>query len=476
MEKQDYSIKKLPDEVAVVMVPLPAQGHLNQLLHLAHLITSYGIPLHFAGSGTHNHQAKLRVHGWDMKNLSKIHFHDFQLPPYDTSPSAPSHPSHSIPFPAHFYPLFEAATHLREPVSLLLQQLSTMFSRVVVIHDILMASVVQDIQNIPNAESYSLIPISAFTFFIGFWENLVNKPFELDPKDLPECIIPSTEGCTPPEIDEFVANQFRYFGLESGRIYNTSRPVEGRYVELLQKISPNVDIKHFTLGPFNPVEFKTESGIQDRHQCLEWLDEQEHGSVIYVSFGSSTSLSSEQIRELAIGLERSGQKFLWVLRNCDTGDVFAKGEVRKPQLPQGYEERVKSRGMVVRDWAPQLEVLAHSSVGGFMSHCGWNSCIESISMGVAIAAWPMHSEQPRNAVLVTDVLRIGTLVRDWAYRAQLVTSNTIENAVKTLMATDEGEKMRKRAAELGDAVRKSVAVGGVAHSEMDSFIYHITRC
>ncbi|KNA25632.1 hypothetical protein SOVF_004810 [Spinacia oleracea] len=453
------------------MVPLPAQSHLNQLLHLSHFITSYGIPVHFAGSESHNRQAKLRLHGWNTERLAKIQFHDFQLPPYNTSPPVPSTLGHTVPFPAHFYPLFEAATHLREPVSQLLQQLSTMYKRVIVIHDIVIASVVQDVKLIPNAESYSLVPISSFALFLGFWENIADKPFQLDLTDIPKSI-PSNEGCTPPEIDSFVANQFKFRGIESGNIYNTSRPIEGRYVELLEKLS--ADKKHFVLGPFNPVELKSSSSSQ-RHECLEWLDQQEQGSVIYVSFGSSTSLSYEQTRELAAGLETSGQKFVWVLRNCDTGDIFAEGELKRPQLPQQYEERVKNRGIVLRDWAPQLEILAHPSTGGFMSHCGWNSCIESISMGVALAAWPMHSEQPLNALLVTEVLRVGTLVRDWEHRDKLVSSTTIENAVKTLMTTEEGEKMRKRAIELGDAVRQSLAKGGTAEVEMDSFIAHICR-
>lgn len=80
--------------------------------------------------------------------------------------------------------------------------------------------------------------------------------------------------------------------------------------------------------------------------------------MIYVS---PTSLSYERIKELAIGLERSRQKFVWVLRNSDTVDVFEQGEERSHQLPQGYEERVKNRGIVVTDWAKQVEILAHPS-------------------------------------------------------------------------------------------------------------------
>ena len=166
--------------------------------------------------------------------------------------------------------------------------------------------------------------------------------------------------------------------------------------------------------------------------------------------------------------------FIWVLRDADKGDVF-DGEVRRSELPEGFERRVSGRGLVVRDWAPQLEILSHPSIGGFVSHCGWNSCMESITMGVPIAAWPMHSDQPRNAVLMTELLRVGLLIRDWANRNELVMATTIENAVRKLMASEEGREMRKVADELATAVRRSVADGGVSRLEFDSFISHITR-
>ncbi|XP_021741035.1 zeatin O-glucosyltransferase-like [Chenopodium quinoa] len=472
MEGQNCNKKSQQNEiqhpqVAVLMVPFPAQGHLNQLLHLAHLITSYGLPVHYAGSASHNHQAKLRLHGWESETLSKIHFHDFQIPPYS---SPPPNPDPSTFFPANAEPLFDACMHLRQPISQLLQELSTKFRRSIVIFDSLMTSVIQDVKNIPKAESYVFFPISAFTIFFNTWEKIPEKPFQLD-FEVPKCI-PSNEGCLPPKVLNFIVQQYLLLGFEAGALFNTSRLIEGRYVQLLEKLSIDPEAKYFSVGPLNPVE--KDSKI-DRHICLLWLDKQETDSVIYVSFGSSTSMTDEQITELALGLERSGQKFVWVLRRADPADIFSGSEVRNPLLPEGYEERVKNRGMVIRDWAPQVQILAHPSVGGFMSHCGWNSCIESISMGVPIAAWPMHSDQPRNAILVTEVLRIGTLVRDWTHRADLVMATTIENALRRLMTSEDGKEMQKRAAELGDVVRASVAEGGTSRVEMDSFIMHITR-
>ncbi|CAA0812769.1 UDP-glycosyltransferase 73B4 [Striga hermonthica] len=197
-----------------------------------------------------------------------------------------------------------------------------------------------------------------------------------------------------------------------------------------------------------------------------------HSNFSSMAWDSSTRPHSEhveQIFEIARGLERSECKFLWVLRDADKGDVFA-GEVRRAPLPQGFEEKVKGRGLIVRDWAPQLEILGHPSVGGFISHCGWNSCMESMSLGVPIIAWPMHSDQPRNAVLTTNVLKIGIQITDWERLHEIVKSGAIEKAVKMLMASEEGDEIRKRAERLGIAVRESLKEGGATAKEMDSFI------
>nr|GMD39810.1 zeatin O-xylosyltransferase-like [Ipomoea batatas] len=156
------------------------------------------------------------------------------------------------------------------------------------------------------------------------------------------------------------------------------------------------------------------------------------------------------------------------------GNIFS-GESRRIELPEGFEERVKGVGLVVRDWAPQPEILAHPATGGFMSHCGWNSCMESITLGVPIAAWPMHSDQPSNSFLVARILKTGLIVREWGERHEVVKSSGIENVVRRLMASEEGDEIRKRAQELGETIRKSAQEGGTSRMELDSFIAHITR-
>lgn len=338
----------------------------------------------------------------------------------------------------------------------------------------MMSSTVQDVASIPNAESYVFHSISAFAIFLYFWEGL-QKPFPID-EELLE-LIPSLEDCFTPEFMQFIISEQGYLHLDSGSLFNSCREIEGDFLDFMEKMSDDESKKNFAIGPFNPVLIKQKDFDESNRDCLQWLNKQEPYSVIFVSFGTTTSLPDEQIRELAVGLEESGMKFIWVLREADKGDCAAAlgGISRNGALPEGFEERVRERGVVVSDWAPQLEILGHSATGGFLTHCGWNSCMESISMGVPAAAWPMHSDQPRNAVLLTEVLKIGVVVRPWSERNETLGSSAICGALKRLMASEEGAEIRRRAAELGGAVRRAVAEGGVTRLEMDSFIAHISR-
>ncbi|XP_027364328.1 zeatin O-glucosyltransferase-like [Abrus precatorius] len=449
-------------KVVVVMIPFPAQGHLNQLLHLSRLILSHNIPVHYVGTTTHIRQVKVR----DQNSISNIHFHEFEVPPFVSPPPNPN--NSETKFPSHLVPSFEASSHLREPVATLLQSLSCEAKRVVVIHDSVMASVAQDATKMENVENYTFHCTCAFTTFLYLWEEM-GRPY-VENLHIPD--FPSLEGCFTTQFIDFIATQYESHEFNDGNIYNTNRAIEGAYLELIEHISGSK--KFWAVGPFNPLTIEKKNSKR-RHITIEWLDKQEPSSVIYVSFGTTTTFTAEQIIQIASGLEQSKQKFIWVLRDADKGDIFDGNEVKRHEIPNGFEERVEGMGLVVRDWAPQLEILSHPSIGGFMSHCGWNSCIESITMGVPIAAWPMHSDQPRNSVLITEVLKVGLVVKEWAKRDELVTASIIENAVRRLMETKEGKDMKERAMKLKNAISKSMDEGGVSRMEMDSFVAHITR-
>ncbi|GJU52565.1 zeatin O-glucosyltransferase-like protein [Tanacetum coccineum] len=480
--------------VVVVMVPLPLQGHLNQLLHFSRLISAHNIPVHFVSTTVHGGKARLRLEGWNPNIISNIFFHQYYIQPFE---SPPPNPNSNTMFPAHLYPLCDTATHLRRPVASLLRKLAPTTRRLVVIHDSLMGSVVQDFVCFPNAETYTFHSVSAFSIALYTSEKVREEIQKLmKPQTLTKDLV-SFEGCFTSEFKKFIATQHEYTKLSSGRIYNTCKVLEQPILDLLEIDAQNkkrcvpahdvpnslFDSQHqkdrsnktlnsnkllWALGPFNPLDVKRSK--LDQSSCLKWLDKQASNSVIFVSFGTTTLFSQEQINEIAIGLEESNQKFVWVVRDADDDRVS-----REIKLPVGYENRVKDQGSVVRKWAPQLEILSHRSIGGFMSHCGWNSCIESLSMGVPIAAWPIHSDQPNNAVLVTEVLKAGLVVKEWCQREQVVAAASVENVVRRLMGSKEGEDVRKRAAAMSCRIRNSVCNGGLSQIELESFIAHITR-
>ncbi|KAG8371990.1 hypothetical protein BUALT_Bualt12G0020200 [Buddleja alternifolia] len=142
------------DQVIVIMVPFPAQGHLNQLLQLSCLVSSHNIPVHYVGSAIHNCQAKTRANALNPNDVAKIHFHDFPIPPFA---SPPPNPKSSHKFPTQLQPAWNAAWTLQRPIADYTLEMSARAKRVVVIHDPLMATVVQDVASIPKCELYAFI-------------------------------------------------------------------------------------------------------------------------------------------------------------------------------------------------------------------------------------------------------------------------------------------------------------------------------
>lgn len=115
-----------------------------------------------------------------------------------------------------------------------------------------------------------------------------------------------------------------------------------------------------------------------RHECLAWLDAQPPRSVVLLCFGSKGAHPAEQLSEIAAGLDRSGHRFIWVVR----APAGTEGQDLDALLPEGFSQRTRRRGLVVSPWAPQADILRHPSTGAFVTHCGWNSALEAITAGV----------------------------------------------------------------------------------------------
>ncbi|CAN6249688.1 unnamed protein product [Urochloa humidicola] len=272
--------------------------------------------------------------------------------------------------------------------------------------------------------------------------------------------------------------------LPAGLLANSCRALEGEFIDFFaQQMAAAGGKKVFAIGPLNPMldasaapPKQSSSKKTNQHGCLDWLDKQPLASVLYVSFGSMSSLRVEQITELAAALRRSNQRFIWVLRDADRGNIFADHEEsRHAKLLAEFTKQVDERGLVITGWAPQLEILAHPATAAFMSHCGWNSTMESMSHGKPILAWPMHSDQPWDAVLVCEYLKSGFLVRPCEKHAEVIPAATIHQVIERMMASDEGRAVQQRAKEVGEAVRASAAAGGSSRKDFEDLIAHITR-
>nr|ASK39409.1 UDP-glycosyltransferase [Ginkgo biloba] len=200
----------------------------------------------------------------------------------------------------------------------------------------------------------------------------------------------------------------------------------------------------------------------DRAECLKWMDEQSVCSVVFVAFGSRARLSAAQIMELALGLEASGQRFLWALCGPLTP---SSGSIPISQLlPEGFESRTKDRGLVVTSWAPQIPILAHPSTGGFLSHCGWNSTLESISHGIPMIAWPIAAEQRMNSFILVNDIKVAIEAKRGS--EGIVRREEVERVVKSLMDGHEGVKKKTRIRELKDSAEKALAEGGSSYKAM----------
>ncbi|CAN6485749.1 unnamed protein product [Victoria cruziana] len=245
-----------------------------------------------------------------------------------------------------------------------------------------------------------------------------------------------------------------------GIIANTFDALEPR---ALKAISGGLCVPNGTTPPLytiGPV-ISTGKKMERDDECLNWLDSQPERSVVFLCFGSLGRFSVDQLGEIAVGLERSGQRFLWVVRGpvLESGPALVR-EDPDPQvlLPQGYLERTRDRGLVVKSWAPQARVLNHTAVGGFVTHCGWNSVLESISAGVPMIAWPLYAEQHINRALLVKEMGLAVAVQQGP--RGLVGAAEVERCVRLLVGSEEGAALRERTGVARDAASAAVKEGG----------------
>ncbi|OVA15425.1 UDP-glucuronosyl/UDP-glucosyltransferase [Macleaya cordata] len=287
---------------------------------------------------------------------------------------------------------------------------------------------------------------------------------------LPSIFLGHKEGDPDSEFirDGLLAN------MESwGMVFNTFNELESVYLDHFRKRNESslgyCSHRVWAVGPLLPPNDEDDVGSTDRggssssvetDDLLSWLDTCPDHSVVYVCFGSQAVLRNNQMEALAAGLECSGARFLWCVKEATEG--HAMGEYG--MVPTGFEDRTAGRGLVIRGWAPQLLILRHRAVGSFLTHCGWNSVLEGLSSGVVMLAWPMRADQYVDATLLVDQMRVAVKVCEGADTVP----DSAELGRAVAESVNENRPERIRTMELRKAAYDAVKEGGSSFKDLDS--------
>ncbi|KAF7014668.1 hypothetical protein CFC21_028644 [Triticum aestivum] len=261
-------------------------------------------------------------------------------------------------------------------------------------------------------------------------------------------------------------NMFRSQGI----IVNTFRSLEPRAMDtILAGLCAPSGLKTPPVYCIGPLIKSEEVGVKRGDECLAWLDTQPKGSVVFLSFGSLGRFSAKQTRKVAAGLEASGQRFLWVVRSPPSNNS-SKNSEKPPEpdldalLPQGFLERTQGRGLVMKSWAPQRDVLAHDAVGCFVTHCGWNSVLESVMAGVPMLAWPLYAEQLMNAVFLEKEMELAVAME--GYNKEVVEAEEVAKKVRWMMDSDGGRVLREQTLAVMRRAKEALLEGGESEATL----------
>lgn len=466
MEKQDH--------VHVVIFPLPAVGHVNSMLKLAELLSQAGIKITFLVTEyyydriiRHSSDAFSRymlIRGFQFKTIIDglpmdhprtpdkfteiVDSLNFATPPLLKETVTDSHsPVNCIITDGHMSHAIDVAREVG---------ISIIYFRTI------SACAFWSFHCIPDIIDAGELPIKGTEDMDRLITNVPGMEGFLRCRDLPSfCRVNDS---MDPQLLHF-ARETRLSARADGFILNTFEDLERPILSQIRNDScPNI----YSIGPLNahlkvriPEKTHSSSGLWkvDR-SCMAWLDKQPKQSVIFVSFGSIAVMSRDQLIEFYYGLVNSNKSFLWVIRP----DLIS-GKDGENQIPEELVEATKERGYIA-GWVPQEEVLAHKAVGGFLTHCGWNSTLESIVAGIPMICWPSFGDQQINSRFVDEVWKLGLDIKDSCDR------NIVEKTVNDLMV-ERKEGFMESADRMANLAKKSVNEGGSSYCNMDRLVNDI---
>lgn len=262
--------------------------------------------------------------------------------------------------------------------------------------------------------------------------------------------------CFPSDLNT-QKSMFHFFQYVISNMISKSDLILCNWFSELDPSSSSLNPNFLPVGPILSDGQSAGSFVSEDSSCLSWLDTQSAGSVIYVAFGSTSRFRQEQINEIALGLELMNRPFLWVAWSGLINGVSLT-------YPDGFAERIANRGKIV-EWAPQEKVLAHASVGCFISHCGWGSTMESVSMGVPFLCWPYFGDQLYTQTCICEAWKVGFWLN--VGESGIISREEIKEKVDILFS-DTG--IRSNTLKLKELARKSVSKGGSSFKNLEFLV------
>ncbi|EOA27083.1 hypothetical protein CARUB_v10023179mg [Capsella rubella] len=447
-----------PDQLShVVAMPYPGRGHINPMMNLCKRLVQRYPDLHVTFVVT---EEWLGFIGSDPKP-DQIHF--ATLP--NLIPSELVRAKNFIGFIDAVY------TILEEPFEKLLDDRLNSPPPSVIIADtyLVWAVRVGKRRNIPVVSLWTM-SATILSFFLHSdllisHGHALTKPSGDEIVDYVPGLSPTKLRDLPPIFEGYSHRLFKKaklcFDELSGAkclLFTTAYELEPKAIEAY---TSKLDIPVYAIGPSIPFEELHVENEGRESDYIQWLDEQPEGSVIYISQGSFLSVSKAQMEEIVVGVRESGVRFLWVARG---------GELKLKEAFEG------SSGVVV-SWCDQLRVLCHKAVGGFWTHCGFNSTLEGIYSGVPMLVFPLIWDQILNAKMIVEDWRIGMRIKRSKNRELLIGRDEIKEVVKRFMdrESEEVKEMRRMACDLSKISRGAVAESGSSVANIDAFVRDITN-
>ncbi|CAH8255260.1 unnamed protein product [Arabidopsis lyrata] len=438
----------------IMVFPYPAQGHLLPLLDLTHQLCLRGLTVSIIVTPKNLPylSSLLSVHPSAVSVVTL---------PFPPNPMIPSGVENVKDLGGYGNPLMMASLrHLREPI---VNWLSSHPNPPVALISDFFLGWTKDL-GIPRFAFFSSGAfLASILHFVSDKPHLFESTEPVCLSDLPRSPVFRTEHL-PSLIPQSPSSQ----DLESvkdstmnfssyGCIFNTCECLEEEYMEYVkQNVSEN---RVFGVGPLSSIGLgreDSESNV-DAKALLSWLDGCPDDSVLYICFGSQKVLTKEQCDALALGLEKSMTRFVWV--------------VKKDPIPDGFEDRIAGRGMIVRGWAPQVAMLSHVAVGGFLSHCGWNSVLEAMASGTMILAWPMEADQFVDARLLVE--HTGVAVSICEGGKTVPAPHELSRVIGETMG-EHGREARARAKEMGQKALAATEDGGSSTADLERLVKELS--